>query len=81
MRAWVAAFTTEELTSWEDRWQASEASGATSLLDIFAEGTPEREDVLRRLQPALDAIAREMTGKSYAELLQRGGRRPCSISH
>jgi hypothetical protein len=37
----------------EDRWAASEASGATSLLDIFAEGTTERQDVLRRLGPAL----------------------------
>ena len=39
-------------------------------MDIFAPGTPEREDILRRLEPALDAIAQEMTGKSYAELLR-----------
>jgi hypothetical protein len=69
-RAWVTAFTAEELNLWEDRWQASEASGATSLLDIFVEDTPERQEVLRRLQPALDAIAQEMTGKTYAELLR-----------
>jgi hypothetical protein len=60
----------EELTLLEDRWQASEASGATSLLDIFGEGTPEREDVLRRLEPALDVTALKMTGKSYADLLR-----------
>ena len=70
VRAWTTAFSMEELTSLEERWAASEASGATSLLDIFAEGTTEREDVLRRLEPALDAISLEMTGKSYAELLR-----------
>jgi hypothetical protein len=69
-RAWVTVFRGDELTAWEPRWQASEASGATSLMDIFEEGTPERQDVVRRLEPALDAIAREMTGKSYAELLR-----------
>jgi hypothetical protein len=69
-RAWVTAFTTKELTLWENRWQASEASGATSLLDIFGPNTPERQEVLGRLQPALDAIAQEMAGKSYAELLR-----------
>jgi hypothetical protein len=60
----------EELKSFEDRWTASEASGATSLLDIFAEGTSERQDVLRRLEPALDTIAKNMAGKSFAELLR-----------
>jgi hypothetical protein len=70
IRAWTTAFSMEELTLLEDRWVASEASGATSLLDIFAEGTTERQDVLRRLEPALDAISLKMTGKSHAELLR-----------
>jgi hypothetical protein len=70
IRAWTTAFTMEELTLWEDRWVASEASGAISLLDIFTEGTPERQDVLRRLEPARDAMALEMTGMTYAELLR-----------
>jgi hypothetical protein len=70
IRAWTTAFTMEELTLWEERWAASEASGATSLLDIFEEGTAERQDVLRRLEPVLDTIAHEMTGKSYTELLR-----------
>ena len=70
VRAWTTAFTMEELTLFEERWAASEASGATSLLDIFEEGTTERQDVLRQLEPALDAIALEIAGKSYAELLR-----------
>ena len=70
VRAWVTAFSMEELTLFEDRWTASEASGATSLLDIFAEGTKERQEVLRKLEPALDAISLEMTGKPYMELLR-----------
>jgi hypothetical protein len=65
IRAWMTAFRMEELTAFEDRWAASEAAGATSLLDIFAEGTSEREEILRRLEPVLDAMSREMTGKSY----------------
>jgi hypothetical protein len=60
----------EELALFEDRWQASGASETTSLLDIFGEGTPERQEVLRRLEPVLDAIALETTGKSYTELLR-----------
>jgi Family of unknown function (DUF5681) len=70
IRAWTTAFTMEELTLLEDRWAASEASGAKSLLDIFPEGTAERQDVLRKLKPALDAMALEMTGKTYVELLR-----------
>jgi hypothetical protein len=70
VRAWTTAFSMEELTLYEDRWTASEASGATSLLDIFAEGTSERQEVLRKLEPALDAISLEITGKPYAELLR-----------
>jgi hypothetical protein len=69
IRAWTTAFTMEELTLLEDRWAASERSGAKSLLDIFPEGTAERQDVLRKLEPALDAMALEMTGKNYTELL------------
>lgn len=69
-RAFARAFSGDELTSWVARWEASAASGATSLMDIFPPGTPEREDVLRRLAPALDAMAREMTGRSYEELLR-----------
>ena len=70
VRAWILAFSMEELTLLEERWAASEAAGATSLLDIFLEGTTERQDVLRKLEPALDAMALEMTGKSYTELLR-----------
>jgi hypothetical protein len=69
VRAWVTAFSMEELTLFEDRWAASEASGVTSLLDIFAEGTSERQEVLGKLEPALNAISLEMTGKRYVELL------------
>jgi hypothetical protein len=69
-RAWCTAFSMEELALFEDRWQASGASETPSLLDIFGEGTPERQDVLRRLEPVLDVIALETTGKSYTELLR-----------
>jgi hypothetical protein len=66
-RALATAFSIEELTSFEDRLQAS---GATSLVGIFAEGTTEHQEVLRRLEPALDKIAQEMAGKSFADLLR-----------
>jgi hypothetical protein len=69
-RAWATTFSGEELASFETRWEAAEASGATSLLDIFAAGTSERQEILRRLEPALDQIAQEITGKAYAELLR-----------
>jgi hypothetical protein len=39
-------------------------------LEIFEEGTTEREHVLRRLEPALDAAAQELAGKSFAALLR-----------
>jgi len=69
-RAWATAFTMDELNAFEARWEASETAIGTSLLDIFGEGTTERQEILRRLEPAQDAIAREITGKSYAELLR-----------
>jgi hypothetical protein len=69
-RAWVDAFDMEELAKFETRWEAAGTSGHNSLLNIFPEGTAERQEVSRRLEPALERTALEMTGKSCAELLR-----------
>jgi hypothetical protein len=58
----LASFSTEELYLLEGRAMALERG------DPF-EDTPVIQDIARRLARACEALALEMTGKSYAELL------------
>ena len=78
VRAWVTAFTTG-VDLMEDRWQAS-GRLAPPPSGHFQEGTGARGRP-RRLQPALDAIARNDEPKIVRGIVARGGGRPCSIGH
>ena len=69
----LAALRSEDLTSlisMEGLSDQASASGAATDGAFITEGTPETQEVLRRLELALDAAALEMTGKSYTELMR-----------